>query len=223
MRAILLIWAPVCLMAVSCTTKREARSQVKTSFGFDGKTWGGQGGDDSDKIRSKFAQSGWKIDETGQIRPERAEDANLYSGQYVGKGRDFKKSDANLSKREARTKEYKKPEYLDRIGYQTKENRLSGDLARESDFAANQAGEAGRAARTPDGEPGILAGLNPFRSKTARESGRTYRTGSDRIGTQARSESVTATGVTQAQMGFRDQSVQSVDDVKKLLHPEAFD
>lgn len=223
MRASFLIWVPVCLVTASCATKREAKSQVKTSFGFDGKTWGGQGGDDSDKIRSKFAQSGWKIDETGQIRPEREEDANLYSGQYVGKGRDFKKSDARLSKREARSKEYKKPEYLDRIGYQTKESRLTGDAARESDFAANRAGESGRTAHVPDGEPGILAGLNPFRSKTARESGRTYRTGSDRIGTKGRSESVTATGATQAQMGFRDQSVQSMDDVKKLLHPEAFD
>ena len=50
---------------------------------------------------------------------------------------------------------------------------------------------------------------------------RTYRTRPDPVGSRA--ESATATGVTQAQMGFRSDAVRDVDDVRRLLHPEAFD
>ncbi|MCB1092858.1 MAG: hypothetical protein KDL87_15080, partial [Verrucomicrobiae bacterium] len=144
------------LLLSSCATQREAKSNVRTTFGIDNSVWGGQGGgDDSDKIREKFT-SGWKVDETGQIRPSDDKKANLYEGQNVSKGREFSKKDARLAKKEVENKLFKTPEYLDRQQYKTKTAKDGNVSAREGAFDDHQASETGRTAHTPD-DPGILA------------------------------------------------------------------
>lgn len=216
----------VCLYLTSCATQREAKSAVRTRFGIDEKAWGGGGaggGDDSKEIRSRYAESGWGIDETGQIRPKNEKDANLYAGETVDKGRDFKKKGARLSKREVETELFRTPEYLERQQYRTEEARGIG-AAREGAFDDQRASETGRVSRSDGKEAGFLSGLNPFRSEAARESSHTsYRTSSHRQGTRAQENAAVATGVSQSELGFYKDTVRTMDDVKKLLNPEAFD
>jgi hypothetical protein len=212
----------LCLLG-ACVTKREAKGNVRTSFGFDSSAWGGAaGGDDSDKIRTKFAESGWKVDETGQLRPTNEKNADLYKGKSVRRGRDFAKTDAKLGNREAKTKAFRTPEYLERQTFQTKAAKGADSLAREGAFDSHRATESGRAAKTAE-KPGILAGLNPFRGETARESDQNYRTTANREGSRAQENAAVATGVRQSELGFYKDSVRTMDDVKRLLHPEAFD
>lgn len=208
----------------ACATKREAKSDVRTSFGFDSKAWGSEtgGGDDSEKIRSKFAESGWKVDESGQLRPQNEKDADLYKGKTFGRGREFEKTDARLSKREVETEVFRTPEYLERQKYKTTAAKGVDGKVREGAFDDFRATESGRTAKTTE-KPGILAGLNPFRSESARETGQSYRTTTNRQGTLAQENAVIPTGVSQSQMGFHKDSVTTMDDVKRLLHPEAFD
>lgn len=208
----------------ACATQRKAKSDVRTSFGFDPGAWAGAaGGDDSDEIRSRFAESGWKVDETGQIRPEREEDANLYRGLAIDRGRDVKKKDARLTKREAEASAFRTPDYLERQQFRTKPAPGVDGLFRQGDFDGHRADESGRRAPAT-GKPGFLSGLNPFKSREARESGRAHpETGSYREATRAQENAAVATGVTQADLGFYKDSVRTMDDVKRLLNPEAFD
>ncbi|MCB1231435.1 MAG: hypothetical protein KDN19_14275 [Verrucomicrobiae bacterium] len=205
----------------SCLTTREAKSNVRSRIGFDSEFLKKRGieGDDSDKIRQKYADSGWKTDENGKMVPR---NSNLYEGEEYGRGRDFKKKEARLSKRETEKKYFKTPEYLERQEYATKSAREGDDNAREGLFDKNRAGEAGRTANT-DPKPGFLEGLNPFKTSTARESGDTYRTTANREAAKAQSNAAYPRGTSQSEMGFYTDSVNTMDDVKKLLHPEAFD
>ncbi len=214
--------AAVALLGLtSCLTTREAKSNVRTRIGFDNNFLKGRGveADDSDKIRKKFADSGWTTDEDGKMT---ARNPNLYEGEEVGRGRDFKKKNAHLSKRDAEKKYFDTPEYLERQQYATDEAREGGDSAREGLFDRNRPEESGRSANA-DSKPGFLAGLNPFKTSTARESGDTYRTSADREGTRAQADAVVPRGVSQGELGYYSDSINTMDDVKKLLHPEAFD
>ncbi|MCB1062355.1 MAG: hypothetical protein KDN20_05455 [Verrucomicrobiae bacterium] len=218
---LLLLLLPV-LSLSACVTQRVEKSDVRSSFKLDSSVWGSKGnknGDDSDKLRSKFADSGWEKNAEGEMI---AKNKDMYSGKDIGRGRNFDKKDAYLSKREAEKKYFKTPEYLERQEFATKSARDGKVSAREGAFDGNRAREAGQSART-DAKPGFLASLNPFKTSTAREAGDTFRTNQDRIGTRAQENSATATGVRQAQMGFYTDTVDTMDDVKRLLHPEAFD
>lgn len=205
-----------------CVTQRIEKSDVRSSFKLDSAVWGskaGQGGDDSDKLRSKFADSGWVKNEDGEMV---AKNKDMYSGKDIGRGRNFERKDAYLSKREAETKYFKTPDYLERQQFATKSARDGDSAAREGAFDGNRAREAGQAADT-DPKPGFLAGLNPFKTGRARESDDAFRTTLDREGTRGQENAADATGVRQSQLGFYTDTVDTMDDVKRLLHPEAFD
>lgn len=221
-RLLTLLIAPTLLLS-ACVTKREAKSNVRSRIGFDSEFLKSRGiaGDDSDKIRSKFADSGWTTDESGEMVPR---NSDLYRGKTVGRGRDFEKKDASLSKRDAEKKYFKTPEYLERQAYATREGaaREGGTSAREGAFDAHRAGESGREADRGE-EPGFLAGLNPFKKSTASESGDSFSTSTNRQIARAQSSAPRPAGVRQAEMGFYTDSVNTMDDVKKLLQPEAFD
>jgi hypothetical protein len=222
-RAVMLcLVATISLWLSACASKKNyvPLGEVESRFSFDEEFLKERGvdGDDSAEIQNKIANKGWEKDEDGKFV---ARNPDLYSDKEVGKGRDVKKKDMYLSKREAETKYYKKPEYLKRQEFATTSAREGGDSAREGLFDRNRANEAGRSA-SANAKPGFLAGLNPFKTGSARESGSSFSTSSDRIGTQGQRDSARATGVSQAELGYYTDSINTMDDVKKLLHPEAF-
>lgn len=218
---LLLGLAPTILLS-ACVTQREAKGNVRTRIGFDSEFLKSRGvaGDDSDKIRKKFADSGWTTNEEGKMV---ARHSDLYRDKSVGRGRDIEKKDAALGGRDAEKKYFKTPEYLERQTYATRDGaREGGTSAREGAFDAQRAEESGREADRGS-EPGFLSGLNPFKRTTASESGDPFRASTNRQVARAQSSAPRPSGVRQAEMGFYTDSVNTMDDVKKLLHPEAFD
>lgn len=217
--------ALVCLPAlclVSCFTSREEVGEVRTSYSVNDSFWGAsddtsKNADDSDEIRSRFADSGWTTGEDGEMT---AKHQDLYGENRVGRGRNpFGKEEAKLSQREAETSLFRTPEYLERQGYGVEESRFGKDRGL---FGADRARETGREADTAP-KDGFLAGLNPFKTGTAREQGETFRTSEDRIASRARMGAAIPTSVSQGEMGYFTDSVATLDDVKKLLNPEKFD
>ncbi|MCB1235768.1 MAG: hypothetical protein KDM91_11930 [Verrucomicrobiae bacterium] len=207
----------------SCETQREATSSVKSSYSFDGSFWGGQTKDDRDKMKERFADSGWKVDEDGNIRPTKAENADLYrKNKFDPGGKDQEKREAKLSKRDTEKEYFKTPEYLKRQQYEKKsaDNRWALG-AREGEFDQNRAGESGADAATESGRDAGIFGL--FKTRETSDRGKSFATKNDRIGTRAQADAAVATGVSQGDVGFYRENVRTMDDVKKLLHPEAFD
>lgn len=205
----------------SCLTTREAKGNVRTKIGFDNEFLKSRNvdADDSDQIRKKFADSGWKTNEEGEMVPR---NQDLYRGKKFGRGKDFEKKDARLAKRETEQKYFKTPEYLERQEFATKSAREGSNNAREGLFEKNRADESGRSANT-DAKDGFLAGLNPFKTSSARESGESFNTSTNRQISRAQQNAAYPRGTSQAEMGFYTDSVNTLDDVKKLLNPEAFD
>ena len=210
------------LLLVSCFTTREEVSEVRTSFSVDDGYWGAdddtsKNADDSDQIRSRFADAGWKVSEDGEMT---ARDSNLYREDRVERGKTpFGKDESRWSGKEAETKSYDTPEFLDRKLYSTNSAREGKDRGL---FGNDRAGETGRMANT-DPKDGFLSGLNPFKTGSARESGDSFRTSEFRPGSRARSRAAIPTSVSQGELGYYSDSVTTLDDVKRMLNPEAFD
>ena len=212
----------------SCVTKREEMGAVRSSFGFDGALWGGQGGgsgkdSDTSELKSKWADAGWQLDEDGKIKSTRKKEP--FSGKSRYSDKQFGRKDAKLENREVAREVYSTPEYLDRQkfkgGKTAKESKL---VSRESNFDANRAGEFGQTAReSGDDSPGFLNGLNPFRTKSAREGGSTFKTKADRQGSRAQANAAVPLPGPLPRDGNMARSALTMDDVKKMLSPESFD
>jgi len=209
------------LLLSSCLTVREELSDVRSSvkIGRTGKDQQVADAGGSDKLRKRFLYSGYEKGEDGQLRPK---DSNLFGDKKFGRGRDFDKKSSRMAKREVESKYFKTPEYVERQQYRTESAREADLAAREGAFDDNRAGEAGRVANTK-AKSGFLASLNPFKTKGAKESNRVFRTRADRQAARAQKNTAKALGVSQSELGFYSDTVNTMDDVKRLLHPEAFD
>ncbi len=204
------------LALCQCKTTREVKN-TRTSFGFDQNVWGGQGGgNDSSKIRSKFAEKGYTIGEDGTIQADRP---NLFQGDKAkGVNQVFRTKNARMKEAKAGTKDFRLPEYLSRQQYAgVSQSEYAGQRARE-----NQGQKSRFAERLFGTDSRSSEGLDQFgTSSESAASQQRFATKADRVGTAARNNSTLATG-TQQTMGYQDNAGLSVDDVKKLLSPGVY-
>ncbi len=212
MNRLLSIAGAVALASVilsSCATKRTVLSERRGTTKF--------GDDDSDEIRKKFTDHGYSIDESGTIN---ADNKNLYSnrdskaGNKVFGGR----KDARIQNRNASKKEFKTPEYLKRSQYNgTIKTPYESSMVAED--GNNRASETGRSFAKK--EAGFIQKMNPFASKRFRGSNDTFKTTANYTGTKALRNSPRADGV-QRTSGFLGDAEMTVDDVKRMVNPNAY-
>lgn len=200
------------LLLCQCETKRTIKS-TRTSYDFKGKSASG-GVDDSQAIRSKFAERGFTIGEDGSIIADRPD---LYSGDKArGLDKQIEQQQSRFANKTAATKEFPVPEYIKRQEYRgVSEARESSTLAREGNFASQRNAADGRLFSTKSEDSSTL---NLFKTGTAREGSRAFDTKSDRSASQAFAQPAVAVGTSQA-AGYIDNSSLTIDDVKKLLSP----
>jgi hypothetical protein len=208
--------AAAVLTLCQCETQRTVKS-TRSSISFDEGSWGGQGGgQDSSAIRSKFAERGYTITDDGSIK---ADKPDLYAGQKPrGLDGKFGKKEARFKNMEAETKAFRTPEYL-------KRQEFAGiAAARESGSAARE----GNSNKSKDEAAGMLfkkktqstTELATFETGSHRDSNEVFETSADRMA-PAVLEAPRATG-TPRTMGYQDNVAMSMDDVKKMLNPNAY-
>lgn len=205
----------VSVFLCQCETQRTVKS-TRSTVSFDQQAWGPAGGgtDNSEEIRSKFAERGYKIQEDGTIK---ADKPDLYSGEksrgFDGK---FDTKEAKLSKKEAKTGEFKTPEYLVRQDFKgVKDARESGTSAREGETQDRQAGKLFKSKSKTTGE------LAAYATSDYREGGQEFETRTDRSTASALENSPNASG-TDRPNGYQDNLSMSLDDVKKMLSPGTY-
>ncbi len=208
--------ATVVVTFCQCETKRTVKS-TRSSISFDEGSWGGQGGgEDPSAIRSKFAERGYTIAEDGSIK---ADKSDLYAGQKPrGLDRNFGKKEARFEKMNAETKAFRTPEYLKRQEYGgVTSARESGSAAREGNSNQSKDAAAGKLFKKRTQSSTELA---TFETGSHRDSDDAFETNADRIA-PAVAEAPRATG-TPRTMGYQDNVAMSMDDVKKMLNPNAY-
>ncbi len=203
------------VLLCQCETQRTVKS-TRSTVSFDQQAWGpaGGGADNSEEIRSKFAERGYKIQEDGTIK---ADKPDLYSGEkshgFDGK---FETKEAKLSKKEAKTGEFKTPEYLVRQDFKgVKDARESKSSAREGETQDRQAGKLFKSKSKTTGE------LATYGTSDYRDGGQEFKTKTDRSTASALEDSPNASG-TDRPTGYQDNLSMSMDDVKKMLSPGAY-
>jgi len=205
----------VSVFLCQCETQRTVKS-TRSSVSFDQQAWGPAGGapDNSQEIRSKFAERGYKIQEDGTIK---ADKPDLYSGEKSrGFDGNFDTKEAKLSKKEAKTGEFKTPEYLVRQDFKgVKDARESGTAAREGESQDRQAGKLFKSKSKTTGE------LATYGTKDYREGAQEFDTRTDRSTSTSVESSPNASG-TDRPTGYRDNISMSMDDVKKMLSPGTY-
>lgn len=204
------------LFLSQCETVRTVKSTRKGSITFDEAKWGGQANNDSEAIRSKFAERGYKISEEGTII---ADKPDLYKDQKPrGFDGDFQTKKSRFQDMEARTKAFRTPEYL-------KRQEFAGVAsARESGMAARE----GNSKQSPNKAAGKLfdkkarssTDLARFETSASRETGTVFETSPDSAA-NAVIDAPRAVG-TPRTSGYQDNVAMSMDDVKKMLNPNAY-
>lgn len=208
--------AMTALFLCQCETQRTVKS-TRSSISFDEGMWGGQGGGEkSSQIRSKFANRGYSIAEDGSIK---ADKSDLYAGQKPrGLNGKFEKKEARFKKAKAETKAFRTPEYLKRQEYAgVTAARESGSAAREGNSHQSQDKASGKLFKKKTQSSTELA---TFNTGSHRDRDRVFETQADRMAS-AVADAPRATG-TPRTMGYQDNVSMSMDDVKKMLNPNAY-
>ena len=205
------------LFLCQCETKRTVKS-TRSTISFDEGVWGGQGGgSDQGKIRSKFAEKGYSIGDDGKIK---ADNPNLYAEKQA-KGLDgkFGKKQARFKNKEARTKEFRTPEYLKRQEFRGADAaRETGSRAREANFGDSR----DRASNKLFGKKTKSSSdLATFGTSTNNQSNKSFSTNADRAGSSAIASAPVADGRRQM-MGYEDNASLTLDDVKKMVSPGTY-
>ena len=204
------------LLLCQCETQRTVKS-TRSSISFDQGMWGGEGGgEDSSKIRSKFADRGYSIAEDGSIK---ADKSDLYAGQKPrGLNGKFEKKEARFKKTKAETKAFRTPEYLKRQEYAgVTSARESGAAAREGNSTRSKDRDSGKWFKKTTRSSTDLA---TFETGLHRDGDKVFGTQTDRMAA-AVTDAPRATG-TPRTMGYQDNVSMSMDDVKKMLNPNAY-
>jgi hypothetical protein len=223
---------PVVLLAVGCALVFPGCKSKQTiitksrKYAIDQGAWEKNGAsDDSEVIRDKFGTSykdAFGNDEEG----EGAKLSSLAGKMFNHRGRDISGQEFRGARAVGEAGEFKTPEYLKRQEFRNRkgEVRESGQEARYGQAAVDDIDQSFRGG---DEEVTFWQKLNPFRkkrSKPAREAGQVYSAADYKPGNRAQAEA--RTPVPMASFGdgigdYRDKSI-SMDDVRKLVSPEAF-
>ncbi|MEX2577517.1 MAG: hypothetical protein WD342_00550 [Verrucomicrobiales bacterium] len=205
----------VALLLCQCETTRTVKS-TRSSVTFDKKMWGGQGAEDSAEIRSKFAERGYEIEDDGTIK---ADNPDLYADKKArGVDKAFGQKKARFKKTEADTKTFKTPEYLVRQEFSgPSEARESQASAREGNFGKSGDRQGAKLFKSKSRSTTELAS---YQTGTDRESGESFRTGSDRAASTV-AEAPRAQGAPQ-NAGYKANASLTMDDVKKMLDPGTY-
>ena len=200
------------IVLCQCETERTVKS-TRSSFSFDEAKWGGQGSSDGGELKSKFADKGYTIAEDGTIKADRP---NLYAGETLRDSDSrFGTREAKLGNREAKTKEFKTPEYLKRQEFAGVKTARDGNLAaRESDTGETGDREAGKLFKSQSKTSTELA---VFETSADREAEEEFQTKEDRKTGSAYTDAPRATGVSR-KAGYQDNISMTMDDVKKMLN-----
>lgn len=190
-----------------CTTREVKSTRSSFSFAGDG---------DRDEIRQKYAESGYSVDDEGNIV---ADNPDLYADRKP-RGLDgaFETKEAKFRKDKSRTKMFPTPEYIKRQEYKgVSEARDAGLMARESDFDGSRDRQSGRLFGTRSDDS---SNLGLFRTDSDREAGRAFATNEDRANEALQSAAV-AEGTSQ-QTGYTENAGMTMNDVKKLVTPNVY-
>ncbi len=206
----LLALAVLPVLLCQCKTQRTVLGTRSSSVSFAG----GEKTGDTNEIREKWADKGYKIDKDGSIK---ANNKDLYSGDTArGLGKEFGTKQAKLGKSESFNKEFKTPEFIKRQEFEgVSEARESGGAARENN-QSNNAGSKLFGSRTKDTSTMTALGTKAFD-----DSSKVFGTSENAAGNRALQNSARATGAP-VQMGYRDNAAMSFDDVKKMLNPGSY-
>lgn len=204
------------LALCQCETQRTVKS-TRSSVSFDEKAWGGQGGGaDTEKIKSKFAERGYTITDDGTIK---ADKPDLYAGKKPrGLDGNYDTKEARFEKMEAETKAFRTPEYLKRQEYAgVATARENGSVAKEGNFNKSRDTEAGKLF---DKKSKTSTELATYKTEAHRDSETVFKTNADRSAS-AVIDAPDAVG-TPRKSGYQDNVAMSMDDVKKMLNPNAY-
>ncbi len=189
-----------------CTTREVKTTRTRISFAGDG---------DESALRSRFAESGYKIGEDGQIQ---ADNPNLHAGKKPGglKG-EYESKQARLKKGGLATNKYKTPEYIKLQNHKgVKESRDGSLVAREG--GSDQSRQAGKLFKSRSRATGDYA---EYDTGTYDDSGRLFDTGQNEKLTGAFAKPARAEG-RESQIGYRDNAALSMNDVKKMVSPGVY-
>ena len=211
----------ISLMALSlalcqCETQRTVKS-TRSSVSFDEKSWGGQGGgSDTAAIKTKFAERGYTITDEGTIK---ADKPDLYAGKKPrGLDGEYGTKEARFDKMEAETKAFRTPEYLKRQEYAgVATARENGSVAQEGNFTKSRDAQAGKRI---DKKSKTSTELATYKTDSHRDSETAFKTSADRSAS-AVIDAADAVG-TPRKSGYQDNVAMSMDDVKKMLNPNAY-
>lgn len=198
-----------------CETQRTYGLKHSTSYSIAGRTAGEA--DDSKKIRDKFVNHGFQVDENGHMSAKRN---NLYtdSADKLSAGK-FQTKDAKLGKSDFNTKSFKTPEYLKMQDYNaTKTARESSNLAREGNFDKLKWNKGGKLFRNQSKSATEYAAYDT--GQYARE-GRKFSARDDNSVMKTMKKAPNARG-TMNSVGYRENSSLTLDDVKKMLSPNTY-
>lgn len=203
------------LLLCQCETTRTVKS-TRSSISFDDKKWGGQGNADTGAIDTKFAKRGYTLAEDGTII---ADKPDLYRGKIPrGITKGFETKESRFSDKAAKTKSFRTPEYLKLQGYSgVSEFREGNATAREGNSTRSPYADASKGFANTS-KSSSKWGI--FGTKKYREGNAVYKTGPDRSA-PAVTNAPRATG-TPRKMGYQDNVAMSLDDVKKMLNPNAY-
>jgi hypothetical protein len=206
----LLVLAIAPLLLCQCKTQRTVLGTRSSSVSFAG----GEKTGDTKEIQKKWADKGYKIGEDGKIN---ADNSDLYAGDSVrGVNKEFGKKAAKFKNSKARTKQFRTPEYIKRQEFNGVTN------ARESDSEARESNTANMAGKKLFGSKTKATGdMSAYGTRRFDDSNKVFSASQNAAVNTALGNAPNATG-SPMQMGYRDNSAMSFDDVKKMLNPSSY-
>ena len=213
------------LVLPACKTEQTITTKSR-KYTIDQGAWEKTGEkDDSDEIREKFGTSykdAFGDDEDG----DKARLSSMQGKMFNDRGRDIAGREFRGVREVGEMGEFRTPEYLKRQEFRNRKGEVR-DADREARYGQAAVDDIDESFRGGDEELTFWQKLNPFRKKSstpAREAGRVFDAADYKPGNRAQDEA--RTPVPMASFGegigdYRDKSM-SMDDVRKLLEPEAF-
>ena len=205
------------IFLASCDTYEEL-SGVRTSYKIDESVWGSK--DDSGKIREKYAESGWKVDDEGNITPAREKNKEMFTDkEFRGSDKKVGEKRARLSKKRIDGDAVDMPEYMSRQkDFAKKESKVGEKRVRESLRDKFRLKDRDQVADTRG--KSWLEKLGLVDTDQARESGKKYKTSKNRELAKAWDNAMEPTPRERpTKGGFYRDSNMTIDDVKQLVSP----
>ncbi len=203
-----------------CETQQPKVTTRSSTYSFDQKMWGSQAGGsngDTEKIKNKFTNHGFTIDEEGNFKADRTD---LY-GDSEAKGTKgmFRTKEAKLKQAKLGTKTFKTPEYLKMQDFKgIKDARESGNLAREADFKKSRWRDGKKLFSSNTKDTAEYASFNTGENKMGKK---VFSTGNNAAMTTAMENSPEATATLKSN-GYKPNKSLTKDDVKKMINPNGY-